>query len=107
MLDQPGGKRVHLCDDARLRSMPPLGPAAHLAFDEPNRFPQLDEPCRFEVDGVKVGEGVDKSSADAAAHVGSILYLPRLLVAHHNAMASFHHIENRADDGGVLAEQVR
>src|SRR5207244_7699709 len=47
-----------------LRAVPSLGPALHLAGDEPNRLSEVHDPRRIDVNRVQRSEGVDHAFAD-------------------------------------------
>src|SRR5439155_1424586 len=90
-----------------LRSMPPLGPAAYLPFDESRRLAEAGQAVSRDVDCMQVAERVDERLADAAAHSWTVGQRRRFIVPHDNAVPALHDVEDRPDDTRIVAEQVR
>ena len=106
MLAQPVGERVHLRQRRRARSVPALGPPAHLALDEAGRLAEGAETLRVNVDRVQIRQRIDHRLADAPPRRG-VRERRRLFGAHHQAAPALHRVEHRPDDLEVFAEQVR
>ena len=66
----------------------------------------MGEAGASDVDGVQVSQRVDQSEADFTPRGMLVIDARRFLVPDYDTMTPLHHVEHRADDGGVLAERV-
>ena len=103
---QPAGELVDRRELARLRPLPLLAPAPHLAFEVAVGMAEVGEPDRVVVDGVDLHEHVDQRFGAAPGVVGGESgHLRRR--AQDLPVDLLHHVEGRVVDVGVVAERER
>jgi hypothetical protein len=96
-------QRVHLGQLGRLRTLPPFRPPAYLPRNEPFRLTKTGERAVADVDGMQIDEPIDECLTHQAPPFWMVGQSQRLLAAHDNAATPLHDVEDRADDGWVLA----
>ena len=89
------------------REPPPLGPSLQLPLHEPGRSAEIPEVTRVGIEPVQLGHGVDEREGDPSADLAMTLHPGRDRGAHDFATAALHHEKVGAEDGGVVAEDVR